>query len=76
MGKLFKEGHGFERILGDPMAAAAAPSLSPLRVVPPWEAVVPGERASSRVNDSSDGCTAKLARSSLKEIYSIIKGKG
>lgn len=45
MGTLSKGGHGFERILGDPIAVAAAPALSLLRVVPPWGAVVPGELA-------------------------------
>ena len=53
MGKISKEGQGFEGVLSAMIALLDAPTISPLHIVSSWENGFTGTKAVSRVSDNS-----------------------
>lgn len=53
MGKISKEGQGFEGVLSAMIALLDAPTISPLHIVSSWENGFTGTKAISRVSDNS-----------------------
>lgn len=59
MGKICKEGQGFEGVLSGMIALLDAPTISPLHIVSSWENGFTGTKAISRVSDNSEGRSHK-----------------